>query len=200
VATDRGAETRRRIVAAAAGAFAEHGYAGTSVNDVIGATGITKGGFYFHFASKSELALEVVRTKREEGRQAALALAGEHARGVDQLVALVRALAIHEQRDATAVAVNRLSLELADDPELAGALDHFGAWVGTTTALLMRIRDEGDLDADVDLEAAARFAVGSWLGFCQLVELQGADLTVAAEEYLRFALPALGLPAPAAIG
>jgi AcrR family transcriptional regulator len=199
VATDKGAETRRRIVAAAAGAFAEHGYAGTSVSDVIGAAGVTKGGFYFHFESKAELALEVVRTKREEWRQAALALAGEKERGVDQLTAVVRALAAFEKRDSAVVAVNRLCLELADDPQLAGAIDHFGAWIETTTALLARISDEGDLPADVDLDAAARFAVGSWMGFCQLVELQGDDLSTAAEEYLRFALPALGLPAPAPI-
>jgi AcrR family transcriptional regulator len=199
VTTDRGAETRRRIVAAAATAFAEHGYAGTSLNDVIRATGITKGGFYFHFASKAELALEVVQTKREESRQAAIALAGEHARGVDQLAALVRALAAHEQRDPTAVAVNRLSLELAEDPELAQVLDHFSAWVGTTSALLARIRAEGDLPDDVDVGAAARFAVGSWLGFCQLVGLQRGDLAAAAEEYLQFAFPALGLEAPAPV-
>jgi AcrR family transcriptional regulator len=199
VATDRGAETRGRIVAAAAVAFAEHGYAGTSLNDVIRASGITKGGFYFHFASKAELALEVVRAKREESRQAAFALAGEHARGVDQLAALVRALAAHEQADPAVVAVNRLSLELAEDPELAQVLDHFGAWVATTSALLARIRAEGDLPDDVDVGAAARFAVGSWLGFCQLVELQGDDLAAAAEQYLRFAFAALGLEAPAAV-
>jgi AcrR family transcriptional regulator len=46
-ATDRGGETRRRILEVAAVAFADRGYAGTSLSDVLKASGVTKGGFYF---------------------------------------------------------------------------------------------------------------------------------------------------------
>jgi TetR/AcrR family transcriptional regulator, transcriptional repressor for nem operon len=38
----------------------EHGFAGTSVDQVIAAAGTTKGGFFHHFASKQELARALV--------------------------------------------------------------------------------------------------------------------------------------------
>src|SRR4029453_17016732 len=64
--TDRGSETRRRILEVAAESFADRGYAGTSVNDVLKASGVTKGGFYFHFPSKEALALATLRHKQEQ--------------------------------------------------------------------------------------------------------------------------------------
>ena len=46
---------RQRILTAAVDLFADHGYDGTSVSQVIGRAGVAKGGFYHHFASKDEL-------------------------------------------------------------------------------------------------------------------------------------------------
>lgn len=46
---------RRRILAAAVDLFADHGYDATSVSQVITRAGVTKGGFYHHFASKDQL-------------------------------------------------------------------------------------------------------------------------------------------------
>jgi AcrR family transcriptional regulator len=54
----RGAETRRRIVEQAAPVFNQRGYAGTSLSDLMAATGLEKGGIYNHFGSKEALALE----------------------------------------------------------------------------------------------------------------------------------------------
>ena len=53
--TDRGTETRRRILEVAAEAFADRGYAGTSLNDVLRASGVTKGGFYWYFEDRAAL-------------------------------------------------------------------------------------------------------------------------------------------------
>ena len=43
---------------AAAPIFNQHGYEGSSLNDLMEATGLKKGGIYRHFASKEELAAE----------------------------------------------------------------------------------------------------------------------------------------------
>jgi AcrR family transcriptional regulator len=51
----RARETRARILEHAARVFAERGYEGTSFNDLIRTSGMTKGAFYFHFHSKEEV-------------------------------------------------------------------------------------------------------------------------------------------------
>ena len=38
----------------------QRGYAGTSIDDIIGEAGITKGGFFYHFDGKNDLARNLV--------------------------------------------------------------------------------------------------------------------------------------------
>ncbi|HKY91461.1 MAG TPA: TetR/AcrR family transcriptional regulator [Nevskiaceae bacterium] len=64
----KGAKTRERIVETAAALFAEHGYSGTALSDVMGRCHLTKGGFYAHFASKEDLYLAAVRMVLERER------------------------------------------------------------------------------------------------------------------------------------
>jgi AcrR family transcriptional regulator len=61
----RGQRSRQVILDVAAPIFAEYGYAGASLNRIILATGLTKGGFYFHFPSKLDLALAVIRDQND---------------------------------------------------------------------------------------------------------------------------------------
>jgi AcrR family transcriptional regulator len=52
----RGGDTRERILDAAESAVLEKGFAGTSIDELIAAVGITKSGFFYHFRDKGELA------------------------------------------------------------------------------------------------------------------------------------------------
>src|SRR5580658_6475715 len=54
----KGEQTRKKIVEAAAPIFNKRGYKGSSLNDLMEATGLKKGGIYRHFSSKEELAAE----------------------------------------------------------------------------------------------------------------------------------------------
>src|SRR5215472_18180558 len=58
--TRRGRASRERIVARAAELFAEHGIAGTSVDEVLAAAGAGKGQFYHYFRGRDELAAAAV--------------------------------------------------------------------------------------------------------------------------------------------
>lgn len=46
-------DTKRAIIAAARAAFARDGYAGTSLESIVGPAGVTKGALYHHFANKA---------------------------------------------------------------------------------------------------------------------------------------------------
>ena len=54
----KGEATRQRIIAEAAVIFNQHGYEGCSIQQIMAATGLEKGGIYRHFESKEELAAE----------------------------------------------------------------------------------------------------------------------------------------------
>src|SRR6516225_11278493 len=52
----KGQKTRERIVAEAASLFNQRGFEGSSMSELMEATGLEKGGIYRHFSSKEELA------------------------------------------------------------------------------------------------------------------------------------------------
>src|SRR5580658_7856292 len=85
----KGELTRRKIVAAAAPIFNQHGYEGSSLNALMASTGLKKGGIYRHFASKEELAAEVFDYTWEAAWKARLLHVDEKANGVDKLKQLI---------------------------------------------------------------------------------------------------------------
>lgn len=58
---DKKAQTRERILKAASAALIQRGPAEPSVGEVMGAAGLTVGGFYAHFESKDALMLEAFK-------------------------------------------------------------------------------------------------------------------------------------------
>jgi TetR/AcrR family transcriptional repressor of nem operon len=52
----KGESTRERILDAAERSVLEKGFAGTSIDELIAAVGLTKSGFFYHFKDKGELA------------------------------------------------------------------------------------------------------------------------------------------------
>jgi len=57
----KGEATRQRIIAQAAPLFNQNGLAGCSMQDIMDATGLEKGGLYRHFSSKEDLAAECLK-------------------------------------------------------------------------------------------------------------------------------------------
>jgi len=59
---------RERLIAAATGEFAAHGYAGARLDAIAERAGVTKGGIYFHFDGKEDLFFAVLDHWRERRR------------------------------------------------------------------------------------------------------------------------------------
>src|SRR5512138_2639115 len=57
------ADTRERLLRAAAEVFARRGYDGTRVADIAAAAGVSNAALYAHFGSKAELLVEALRAK-----------------------------------------------------------------------------------------------------------------------------------------
>ncbi|RMD94393.1 MAG: TetR/AcrR family transcriptional regulator [Calditrichaeota bacterium] len=63
--TEKGEKTRQLIIQEATRLFTKYGYGKTSLNQILKATGLAKGGFYFHFKSKEELGIAVIKSLEE---------------------------------------------------------------------------------------------------------------------------------------
>jgi AcrR family transcriptional regulator len=199
--TEKGEETRRRLLEAAATAFMERGYGATSLSELIAAAGLTKGGFYFHFASKAEVAIEVVRSRDEQLQQEVLAAATEYERASEQVVAMVRSLvrAIAAKSEQGMAGLERLCAELRadgiDDPTVIRPHER---WIETTATLFRKAQAEGDLDPEADPLLAARLAVATFVGLEVMARggPPGDVLGIRVDDYLRQTARAIGLRLP----
>jgi AcrR family transcriptional regulator len=192
--TGRGEGTRRCILDEAALAFARSGYAGTSLNDVIAATGLTKGAFYFHFPSKEALALEVFRSKQEAWAAKAMEAASGKQRALDQLTEMLGVTCDVHETDPAARAVARLCWELGEDPELAPRMKPFLTnWFELVEGILQRAQAEGDVRKEVDARAVAEVCVASFIGITDVSHLLSGsvDLRQKAEQLMDLILPTI---------
>jgi AcrR family transcriptional regulator len=185
--TEKGEATKRRILEVAAQAFAEKGYDGTSLNDVIRGSRATKGGFYFHFPSKEALALEVLRDKRERWAGRVLNATMRHERAIDQLRAIPTALCDLYEQDPSATAIGRICQDLSQDPALRSQITpQFTTWYDLTASIISKAQDEGDLPPDIDAQAMARILVAAFIGVEMVSAMMTgfADLRERVNEYL----------------
>src|SRR5207248_6136946 len=97
----RSQRTRIRILEAAATAFADRGYEGVSLNQLIRGSGLTKGAFYFHFASRDELALAAFRHKQQQLVAQIAEAIDEQAPPLERLATLFRERARLLEQDPT---------------------------------------------------------------------------------------------------
>jgi AcrR family transcriptional regulator len=175
----KGAETKASIVREAAELFNTQGYAGTSLSDVLEATGLEKGGLYNHFrGGKVELAeaalnysLAVVR----ERRRAALATPGPaHLR----LLAMIDGMLA--ERDATRLKggcpIQNVAVEADDgDPALAPLLRRarkaMHDWQDSIADVVESGVARGELRTDSDPQGVANFLTASLEGALMISKL-----------------------------
>lgn len=189
--TDRGESTRRRFLEAAAEAYADRGFEGTSLNEIIRATGLTKGAFYFHFASRDHLALEVYRHEQQEWMEhVQRALAGPE-RAIDRFVAVGRTLVDLIESQPTSRCVGKIAEALASHPELGPkVMAQLDAWVDMSEELLRQAQQEGDVDASLDPRLVAEVAVASFIGMEHVADMRGGGLRRHVEGFIDLMLRA----------
>lgn len=156
--TARGAATRARIVAAAGDLVYDRGVRGTSLEDVMRASGTSKSQLYHYFADKDALVREVI------GLQTSRVLAAQepYLHHLDTLTGLRRwrdaVVAMNGARHgAGGCPVGSLASELADRSEDARVLlaSSFRTWESHLVDGLTTMRDRDELAADVDPAALA---------------------------------------------
>jgi AcrR family transcriptional regulator len=151
------AETRARLLRAAADVFAERGYDGTRVADIAAAAGVSNGALYAHFASKADLLADALRT---HGRNLlADMFAAEPDRPVvDLLLAVGRQLP--RRRDARGYLIVEALVAARRDEDVARPMREYVAERAGWLAGLMRLAQAGgELDPALSPDALAHFCL-----------------------------------------
>jgi AcrR family transcriptional regulator len=172
--TDRGEHSRRAILDAALPVFRAHGYAAASLNQIIEASGLTKGGFYFHFPSKQALALAVLEDHQRRALEEVRRDIGTHERAVDRLFATPRVIARHTEAGGGPAAMRKLTEELARDPDLRDEVcGSIRIWIEHAAEQFRAAQAEGSVRDDLDAATFAEVAVGASVGVQELSEQLG---------------------------
>ena len=150
--TARGAATRARILDVASDLIYTHGVDGTSLDDVMAASGVSKSQLYHYFADKDALVLEVLarQTKRVLDAQQ------PHLGSLDSLPALMAwrdaIIRLNKAAGGRGCPLGSLANELANESEPARKrlADSFGTWQERIASGLARMSQRGDLAASAD--------------------------------------------------
>ena len=149
----KGEQTRQRIVARAANVFNVRGFAGTSMGDLIQATGLEKGGIYNHFPSKEALALAAF--------DYAVALIGQHyqkaiagkERALDRLIAIMGVFQRHVENPMVPGGCPVLNTAVEADDTSPVLREHAQAAMTSWHKLIGRIIKAGVLSGELRPEA-----------------------------------------------
>lgn len=140
---ERSETTIGELVSAARTQFAERGFAETSIEDIVGAAGVTRGALYHHFADKTEL-FRAVLEEEEKALVRASAEAAARKRGAWSKV--------EAGCDAFLVACLDKGVQqivVTDAPAVLGwdavREIEFGYWLTTTTRSIEKAIAEGTL-------------------------------------------------------
>lgn len=136
VKQERAARTRNALVQAAAAHFDRDGYAGTSLNRISKAAGISMGALTFHFASKGELADAVSEVGRSTTRAVLDDTDERPADPLRQLAMLTVALTRLLETSDTVRATVRL------ERERPGSSSWWSCWLPTVSRLLQQADEE----------------------------------------------------------
>jgi len=159
---ERAIETRAAIIRGAASAFEARGYGSTSLAQVSAAAGVTKGALYFHFDSKEALAVAIINAQHEASAAIGRTLLAEGVPGLRALIVMSLELARQLHEDPIVSAGVRLTIEAANfDTPVAGP---YLGWIEASEEYLRRGVAEGEISADIDICAMARFLVSAFTG------------------------------------
>ncbi|MGH3776258.1 MAG: ScbR family autoregulator-binding transcription factor [Pseudonocardiaceae bacterium] len=185
----RARATRRTLLVAAATQFAEVGYHGTALSEVLAASKVTKGALYFHFASKQALADAVVAAMVEHWK---VMVAEVNARGLDPLWTL---LAQTDEVVARMITdpIARGGIQLLTDRGLAcaGAGEHYAYGEASAVEQLTAAAAAGLLRPGLDPTRIARLVVTMMTGANLIYEFPRDQLWEAVTDLWQGLLPAI---------
>jgi AcrR family transcriptional regulator len=187
--------TRQRLLDAAEGVFAEKGYHGAVVDDIVRASASSKGGFYFHFPNKQAIFLALVDAlvpKLQRAIERAIADESDPIEQMDAALRIVLTTFSRHRRLSKILLVEAVGLGHGFDQALMHAKGHFAALI---RGYLERAVATGMLPPfDTELASWVWFGAIDEIVVRWLVTQQPRQLETVAPELRALLLRSIGAP------
>lgn len=157
---------RTGLMATAIDCFARYGYAGTSIDRIARAAGVTKGALYYHFRDKEQLLFEAVKERISAFEQhvtSRVERLDDPAAALRRIASICAQNAIQDnhRRFILTLMVEALDTNAALSNEFREMLHRFRSF---HRRLIRRGQESGAFRRDVDVTAAAELFVSGILG------------------------------------
>ena len=172
---NKGELTRQRIIAEAAPLFNQRGYAGCSIQDVMDATGLEKGGLYRHFASKEELAVEALRYALANSTRTRMENLEGIVGAVERLRCVIKRFVETPSTMPGGCPLMNAAIDCDDgNPMLRqGALEAIQAWRGRLVRVVEEGIERGEIRGEVEPRRIANTIIATLEGALMVSRLEG---------------------------
>jgi TetR/AcrR family transcriptional repressor of nem operon len=190
----KGERTRQKIVADTAPLFNTRGYEGTSLTDLMAATGLKKGGIYRHFGSKEELAAEAFDYAWSTARALREPDVDQSADPIGWLKAHIDNLVSRRPAIAGGCPILNTAIEADDGNQVlrARVAKALRAWISRVEHVVSEARRKGKVRSSTDPGMVATVIVSTLEGALMISRLEkNSDALLKAQEHLNAFLDAL---------
>lgn len=162
-------DTHQHIINKATLLFTKNGYNHTTLSQILNATGLAKGGFYFHFKSKEELGIAVIDSLNEYWHNELLPSLHKGKSAYEKLEIMLSATGdCYNSPDCIRPTILLLTLatemiEVHD--EFSKQLKNiFSEWLNTLECIINQGKSDGVFRADVDPGSVAAIIMSNIMG------------------------------------
>ncbi len=173
----KGEQTRRRIVQAAAPIFNKRGYEGSSLNDLMEATDLKKGGIYRHFSSKEELAAAAFDYTWDAAWNARLLHVDEKASAIEKLKQLVANFIEHRSPVPGGCPILNTAIDADDGNAVlrAHVAKALRSWLSRLQTIVEQAKERRETRAAIDPQTVSTLIVASLEGALMISRIQRND-------------------------
>jgi AcrR family transcriptional regulator len=160
------AETRAKLLDAAAMVIAERGYTGASVETIAEAAGFSKGAVYSNFASKEALVLALVETVTDAFKRMSFTITAHHTEDPQSFYKAMTTLYVEDE--APRVVPLELLMQARREPALRPAMakayrERWDRWGKTFETAIARLGGQPAAETKILVEAIMATMVGQSL-------------------------------------
>ena len=169
-------QTKARIIQQAAEVFNQKGYAGSSLTDIMQATGLKKGGIYNHFASKDELALAAFDYAVNLVSQEIWTAVKTKRNALERLEALVSSYLTYAESPpiigGCPILNTAIEVDNVDSPLRDRALAAVDSWRSLIIRIVEKGIKKGEIKATVEPDTVATIIICNLEGAIMLSQLE----------------------------